>query len=78
MIPPTKEQARKEMDDALKVMDLNSPDWKMLREWLGWRKYILTMGSMSQVDGAKRAELHGMARLCDELLNLKPLQNQQT
>ena len=74
MTPPSKEQARQEMDDALKLIDFNGPDWKCLRDWLGWRKYELSLSAMAAVDGAKQAELRGMSKICQELLNMKSLQ----
>lgn len=78
MMPPTKEQAKIEMEAALKLIDFNGPDWKSIREWLGWRRYELSLSAISEIDGAKRATLHGKSALCQELLNLKPLQNSQS
>lgn len=73
MTPPTKEQATAEMELAIQSIDFHGADWKALQEWLGWRRYMLSLASMAQADGAKRAELHGMSKICLELLNLKPL-----
>ena len=74
MSAPTKEQAREAMAEIVQLLDTHDGTWKLLKDYLGWKKYELALSVLSDGDGATRLTKHGMVKMCDELLKLKPLQ----
>ena len=67
---PTIDTAQKELSTAEATINFNSPEWKAIEIWLGWKRYRLSLSILAEPDSEQRAELHGQAKMCKELIIL--------
>jgi hypothetical protein len=78
---PTKDAARDAMERAERSINFSGPDFRMLEEWLGWRRFQLGMSVLAERDDQLAEKLYGQAHMCQELIlmiqnNRKVLQPQ--
>lgn len=70
MSAPTVDTAVREMQAAEGAMNFQSPEWAVIEQWLGWRRYKIALSMLAEKDDDTRAKMHGMATMCMEIMKM--------